>query len=238
MGRSLMFVTLLYHAINRKDTTKAAIPEDMFEAQLSVLCKEGYSVISLTQAINNIESKQKASQPAVLLTFDDGFADNVLTALPRLRAFDMSATLFMVSALIGQKYPWNPQANDNIRHLTWNELQLWLEAGCDIGGHTHNHLHMTHLSADEMLDEVLCNKQILEEKLHLRLRAFSYPYGEHNKLARDVVSKHYDLAFSVHRGDWNPAIDRYTINRLEVKPDWTIEEFAQQLEAAHRTLLA
>ena len=233
-----MFITLLYHAINRRNTTKTAIPEDMFEAQLSFLRREGYSVLTLTQAIDSIGGKEEESQPAVLLTFDDGFADNIHAALPRLRAYDMTATLFLVSALIGQTYSWNPQAHDNIRHLTWDELQLWLGAGCDIGGHTHNHLHMTHLNAQEMLDEVLLNKQILEENLHRRLHAFSYPYGEHNQPVRDVVSKHYDLAFSVYRGAWNPAVDRYTINRLEVKPNWSIEEFAERLDETYSALLA
>ncbi len=225
-----MFVTLLYHSINRRNPAKTAISEEAFEAQLSFLYREGYSILPLAQAIDFISGKQKVLQHAVLLTFDDGFADNVLTALPRMRDYGMTATLFLVSAYIGQKYDWNPQAHDNIRHVTWDELQLWLEAGCEIGGHTHAHLRMTGLSAHEMLDAVLINKQIMEENLHTRLRAFSYPYGAHNQMAQNLVSRYYELAFSVDKGSWDPEVDRFALNRLEVKPGWGIEEFAEQLD--------
>ena len=225
-----MFVTLLYHSINRRNPAKTAISEEAFEAQLSFLHREGYSILSLAQAIDFISDKQEVPQRAVLLTFDDGFADNVLTALPLLRDYGMTATLFLVSTYIGQKYDWNPQARDNIRHLRWDELQSWLEAGCEIGGHTHTHSRMTGSSAREMLDAVLINKQIVEENLHTRLRAFSYPYGAHNQMAQDLVSKYYELAFSVDRGSWDPGVDRFAINRLEVKPGWGIEEFAEQLD--------
>lgn len=225
-----MFVTLLYHSINRRNPAKTAISEEAFEAQMGFLHREGYSILTLAQAIDFISGKQEVPQRAVLLTFDDGFADNVLSALPLLRDYGMTATLFLVSTYVGQKYDWNLQAHDNIRHVTWDELQSWLEAGCEIGGHTHAHLRMTRLSAREMFDAVLINKQIVEENLHTRLRAFSYPYGAHNQMARDLVSKYYELAFSVERGSWDPGVDRFAINRLEVKPGRSIEEFAEQLE--------
>src|SRR5258708_37217401 len=112
----------------------------------------------------------------------------MLTALPLLRDYGMTATLFLVSAYIGQKYDWNPQARDNIRHLRWDELQSWLEAGCAIGGHTHTQRRMSGSGAREMLDAVLINKEIVGENLHTRLRAFSYRYEAHNHVARDRVS--------------------------------------------------
>src|SRR5947209_11867 len=76
-----MFVTLLYHSINRRNIAKTAISEEAFEAQMGFLHKEGYSILTLAQAINFISGKQVDPQRAVLLTFDDGFADNVLAVI-------------------------------------------------------------------------------------------------------------------------------------------------------------
>lgn len=248
-----MFVTLLYHIINHTIPDRIAISEEAFEAQLSYLRQEGYNILTLDEAISSVERRAmvearlalstglastQPSQRSVLITFDDGYAETVHTALPLLRAYNMTATLFMLSAYIGQTNRWNPRACYDARHLAWEELQCWLDAGCDLGGHSHAHLCMTRLDEQEMHDAILLNKRLLEDHLHTRLRAFSYPYGKFNQVAREVVSKQYKLAFSVHDGSWNARVDRYAINRLEIEPGWSIEEFARRLDETHRALLA
>lgn len=258
-----MFVTLLYHIINHAISDRIAISEEAFEAQLSYLRQAGCNILTLEQAIDSVDRRSivgaglasalatgpaptlatelaptRSSQRSVLLTFDDGYAETVHTALPLLRAYNMTATLFMLSAYIGQTNRWNPRACYDARHLTWEELQCWLDAGCDLGGHSHAHLCMTRLDEHEMHDAVLLNKHLLEDHLHTRLRAFSYPYGKFNQVTREVVSKQYELAFSVHEGSWNAQVDRHAINRLEIEPGWSIEEFAKRLDEAHRALLA
>lgn len=226
-----MFTTLLYHIIDRTICDKIAISEEAFEAQLRYLHAEGYTVLSLAQACDILDGKREAIPRSVLLTFDDGYADNLHVALPLLHAYDMSATLFVISAFVGQTNRWNPKACYDVNHLRWDELQAWLEGGCDIGGHTHEHLCMTRLSGREIQDAVAVNKQVLEEQLHLKLRAFSYPYGAYNQAVQQVVRTHYEFAFAVEAGGWDAKANRYAINRLTVNPKWGIGEFAKRLES-------
>lgn len=225
-----MFVTLVYHIINRTISDKIAISEEAFEAQLRYLHKEGYTTLSLAQAIDILDGKTQPQPRSVLLTFDDGYVDNLYVALPRLRVYGMTATLFVISAFIGQTNRWNPKAGYDVNHLTWDELRQWIKGGGDIGGHTHTHLCMTRLNAQEMHTAVFVNKHLLEEQLHMKLRAFSYPYGAYNPLAQEVVSEYYDLAFAVDAGSWDAKASRYAINRLTVNPKWSSEEFAKRLE--------
>ena len=86
------------------------------------------------------------------------------------------------------------------------------------------------LNAQEMHDAVLVNKSILEEHLSIKLRAFSYPYGAYNRLAQEIVSEHYELAFAVDNGGMDASANRYALHRLTVSPKWNIEEFARRLE--------
>lgn len=233
-----MFTTLLYHIIDRTICDKIAISEEAFEAQLRYLSTEGYTVLSLAQALDILDGKRAAVPRSVLLTFDDGYADNLHVALPRLRAYGMPATLFVISAFVGQTNRWNPKACYDVNHLTWDELQTWIGEGCDIGGHTHRHLCMTRLSVQEIEEAVSVNKQVLEEQLDLKLRAFSYPYGSYNQVVQQVVSTHFEFAFAVEAGSWDAKAHRYAINRLTVNPKWSIGEFAKRLESLNeRTTL-
>lgn len=225
-----MFVTLLYHIINRSVCDKIALAEEAFEAQLSYLQTNGYTVLSLEQAIDILEGTHTAPRRAILLTFDDGYRDNFSTALPLLQSYGMVATEFVISAYVGRNNRWNPKACYDVNHMTWDELRLWQQAGCSIGGHTHTHLCMTRLDEIELYGEVVRNKSVLEEHLETPMRAFSYPYGAFNPLVQHVVSELYEVAFAVDNGDMLPHTARHTRHRLTVSPKWDITAFARHLE--------
>ena len=226
-----MFATLSYHIINRAISDKIALSEEAFEQQLAYLYEHGYSTLSLAQAIADIDGTQQAPPRSLLLTFDDGYADNAHVALPLLQAYDMRATLFVITGYIGHSNRWNTRACYDTRHMTWDEVRHWHESGGDLGGHSHLHHCMTRLSSDELQETVLLNKRLLEQETGITPRAFAYPYGRCNQAVIDVIRQHYELAFATEGGAWNASAHRYAIKRLTVSPMWTIEDFAKQLHA-------
>ncbi|MHB8596410.1 MAG: polysaccharide deacetylase family protein [Ktedonobacteraceae bacterium] len=225
-----MFVTLVYHLIDRTIDAKVAIAEEAFEAQLRHLREKNYTILSLAQAIAILNGEQEAPSRSVLLTFDDGYANNLYVALPLLQEYGMTATQFVISAHVGQTNRWNPRANYDVNHMTWDELRQWWESGCDIGGHSHEHFWMTRLSKPEMQEAVVINKLWLEKQLDLPMRAFSYPYGAYNQQVQAVVKEYYELAFAVDPERWDTPVDRFAIPRLSVQPRWSIEDFTIRLE--------
>ena len=224
-----MFVTLSYHIINSAISDKIAIGEDAFEQQLAYLQTHGYTTLSLEQAIADLNGGRQAPRRAVLLTFDDGYADTVQVALPRLQACGMRATLFVITGYIGQSNRWNTRACYDAQHMTWDQLRHWHENGGDLGGHSHLHHCMTRLSLEELRETVEHNKRLLEQETGITPRAFAYPYGRFNPAVIDVARQHYELAFATDGGVWDASANRYAINRLTVSPAWSIEEFAAQL---------
>lgn len=232
-----MFVTLNYHIINRAIADKIAISEEAFEQQLAYLRKHGYHTLSLAHAIADIDGTQKAPPRSLLLTFDDGYADNALVALPLLQAYGMRATLFVITGYIGQSNRWNTRACYDAQHMNWNDLHRWHESGGDLGGHSHKHYCMTRLGYHELQETVRLNKRLIEKETGVTPRAFAYPYGRFNQAVIDVVRQHYEIAFATDGGAWNTSAYRYAINRLTISPTWAIEEFAGQLEIIHRTAI-
>lgn len=225
-----MFPTLVYHIINRSICDKNAISEEAFNDQLRYLGDNGYSALTLAQVLDILGGKEQAPPRPVLITFDDGYVDTLYVALPYLRTREMTATLFVISAYVGQSNRWNPKACYDVTHLNWQELRYWLESGCDIGGHTHEHLCMTRLNLHEMRTAVSVNKSVLEDHLYMRLRAFAYPYGAYNRQIMDIVSEHYEVGFAVDNGSLDARANRYALHRLSINPKWSLSEFGERLD--------
>jgi peptidoglycan/xylan/chitin deacetylase (PgdA/CDA1 family) len=99
-------LVLLYHrvALLSGDPELLAVTPDNFRAQMRYL-KETVPVVRFE------EDWQKAPRPAVAITFDDGYADNLLAALPILEEVGLPATFFISTGTIGTD-----------REFWWHEL--------------------------------------------------------------------------------------------------------------------
>jgi peptidoglycan/xylan/chitin deacetylase (PgdA/CDA1 family) len=99
-------LVLMYHRIagTAEDPWKMAVTPQNFEAQISFL-KKNYQIISLDQMLDNLE--RKTIEPnTVCVTFDDGYADNYLTAKPILESQDCPATFFIATEYIKGHLPY------------------------------------------------------------------------------------------------------------------------------------
>jgi peptidoglycan/xylan/chitin deacetylase (PgdA/CDA1 family) len=227
---SATFLTLVYHIVDRTIDTRIAVTEEAFEAQLAHLREEGYRMLSLDDVHRIVTAGDEPPPRAVFVTFDDGYADNLYTALPRLRTHGIEATLFVPTAHVGQSNRWNPMACYDTRHLDWGELERWLDGGGRMGGHTHEHLCVGRLGAPELKMAIELNHKLLVERLGVNVPVFSYPFGAVTDAARAEVARLYEAAFVVRGGTWNVREDPFRLNRLAVERTWGIAEFARRVE--------
>ena len=112
-------LTLLYHRVTElaADPQRLAVSPARFSDQLDVLCARGVPLPLDALAARARDGTLPAN--AFAITFDDGYADVLIEALPRLRAAGVPATVF-VSA--------GPAGAD--REFWWDELErLLLGAG-------------------------------------------------------------------------------------------------------------
>jgi peptidoglycan/xylan/chitin deacetylase (PgdA/CDA1 family) len=107
---SATFLTLVYHIIDRTIDTRIAVTEEAFEAQLAHVREKGYRMLSLDEVLRIVTAGDDPPPRGVFVTFDDGYADNLHTALPRLRAHGIETTLFVPTAHVGQSNRLNPMA--------------------------------------------------------------------------------------------------------------------------------
>jgi peptidoglycan/xylan/chitin deacetylase (PgdA/CDA1 family) len=102
---------LMYHRIAAPaiDPWGLAVHPDRFEAHLAMLARRR-RVLSVDEIVERLTAGSVPDN-AVAITFDDGYADNLAEAQPRLAAHRMPATLFLTAGAIGQR-----------REFWWDEL--------------------------------------------------------------------------------------------------------------------
>jgi peptidoglycan/xylan/chitin deacetylase (PgdA/CDA1 family) len=108
-------LVLLYHRVIDLpcDPYRQAVKPQHFAEHLEVL-KKSANVLPFSQAMQALQNG-KLPHRTVVITFDDGYADNFYHANPLLERYDIPATVFVTSGHIGKEY-----------EFWWDELERLL----------------------------------------------------------------------------------------------------------------
>ena len=175
---------LCYHEVrpDRGDDIMNVKPE-AFRRHIREFKEAGFTFIDVSDL-----QKRAAGTPlpekAVLITFDDGYADNYNYAYPVLREEQVPATFFVVSSTVG---------NDN--RMTADQLREMLANGMQIGSHTVNHEPLVTMKPEEIDFELRASRATLEKILGKPICALAYPTGKVNEAVLDKAKNYYEMAF-------------------------------------------
>ncbi len=106
-------VILLYHRVHElsHDPQLLSVTPDRFARQLNHL-RRNYRVVSLEKLTDTMEQCPDQIDRQVAVTFDDGYADNLIHAKPLLEQYGVPATVFVASGCLQQG-----------REFWWDELE-------------------------------------------------------------------------------------------------------------------
>lgn len=220
---------LCYHSVNpeRWDATlqRLILTPDQLDAQLRTFRKAGYHFVEGQDAIKYLRGEKSLRSRAILLTFDDGYADFLEHALPVLQHHDAPSVLFVVSRLLGGRNEWDVQRGATPgRLLSLEELHRLREAGVAIGAHTRTHPSLPHIPPSEVRGETIGSLEDLEEFGLEPLRVFAYPYGRMTPEVRNLLSEHDILGLSLRPGLGRPNHDLTAIPRTLILSDRSLTQ--------------
>jgi peptidoglycan/xylan/chitin deacetylase (PgdA/CDA1 family) len=218
---------LMYHKVNDVDGNSVTVPVSQFEEQMAQLRELGYTPISLDRVIDHYVDGAALPAGAVLITFDDGYRDNLANAVPILQRYGYPAVLFVPIGYLGGRRPLPHDEHLAVRGivnptLDWSELAELERAGVRVESHGIGHRPLADLEVDEAAREITLSKLRLEEALGRPVRAFAYVKGSeaHYRLVHLSLLRQagYDIAFTSISGANGPATDPLQLHRYNVEP--------------------
>lgn len=112
---------------------------------------------------------------------------------------------------------------DSHRTMSTQELRKLEEGGLvTIGGHTHSYVKLSSLPKWQQIEEILRNKDILEEISGHNIEYFSYPFGNDNSYTAETTGILENIGFSLACGNSYGAVSiagetsRYELPRVKV----------------------
>jgi len=111
MPRRPLLMILTYHRIGNADETlfdsgTFSCTAEKFDGQIESL-KRRYRMATLEETLEMLSGSASLSEPAVLITLDDGYIDNYQVAFPILRRHGVQGVFFLPTAFVGTgRLPW------------------------------------------------------------------------------------------------------------------------------------
>ncbi len=176
--REFSIPILMYHGIQdqlecRRPYYETNTSPALFARQMRYLKQNGYRTLGLSEAINRIVAGLDC-QKCVVITFDDGYRNFYTNAFPVFAELDQTATVYVVSGLVGGDAPVHYKGKE---YLTWKEVRELHEHGIHIGSHTVSHPELYTLDREEIEFQLEYSKKTIEEQLGDPVQSFSYPYA-------------------------------------------------------------
>lgn len=214
---------LMYHSVSDDPGGRHGAPltvtPGIFVEHMQYLSDEGFSGHSVREFVAALDGHDRLGPKPVILTFDDAYRDFHTNALPVLGRHGYSATVYVTTAYIGAST--NPLTGDRKHHrptLSAEQLSDLVAAGIECGAHSHTHPQLDDVSPARLRSEVRRPKEVLEDCLQTPVLTFAYPYGYHDRAAKEeVAAAGYVAACRV--GNMACAItdDRFALPRLTVR---------------------
>ncbi|MBS1585386.1 MAG: polysaccharide deacetylase family protein [Bacteroidetes bacterium] len=236
LPRVIGIPVLMYHHVLPGSNHKLSISPEKVREQWQYLRDEGYKCLPLNEFLDIASGKVKNyPKKSFLLTFDDGYTDNLSHACTLLKEFGWTATFFIVAGTLDGSVPTEGDPLGD--KMTLKDLRSLDPSVASLAIHGYLHEHFDTLNAEEL-------KQTLEKSIKAFETAglpfhkvLAYPYGERpsgidkETLLQIVQTTGIKAAFRIgNRINKIPVQDIYGINRIDIWGTHSIEDFKIKLK--------
>ena len=188
----------------RAPGTEITTPD--FEAQMQMLKDKGITVIGMQDYLAWRRSEKAIPPRCAVISFDDGWKSQYDVAWPIMKKFGYPFTMFIYTEGVQGGHFGGGQA------ISWEQLAEMRDAGVDIEAHSATHqdlrkgydvINKKKTSGPEyeqwLQNEVVGCKQLLEQRLGIKVNCFAVPFGNYNEHVKEVArNAGYEAMFTVY----------------------------------------
>src|SRR5437868_12945463 len=203
-----------YHRfVNQVRRPDTEITPQAFEQQMQELKNRGITVISMQDFLAWKRGEKNIPPRSAVITFDDGWKSQYEVAWPIMKKYGYPFTMFIYTEGVRGGSLGGGEA------ITWEQLADMRDNGVDIEGHsaTHQDLREGHTITlitggkrsrtkvtgpqyeQWMQNEVVGSKQLLEQRLGIKVNCFAVPFGNYNEHVKEIArNSGYEAMFTVY----------------------------------------
>jgi peptidoglycan/xylan/chitin deacetylase (PgdA/CDA1 family) len=215
-----------YHHVFDDERPGFARQLDLFQSELEP--------VSLGEALHRLQQRSLNGRELVV-TFDDGFRNQLTNAATMLAEREMSACFFLISDLVGAPADRVEAVCRERLHLDrpvqpmdWDDARRLVELGHEVGSHTRSHPDLTSVSPAELAEELESSREAIDRGLGQRVGHFSAPYGDRARFTEAIStaarSAGYATCLSALRGVNGPDADPYALRRDHLVATWPLRQ--------------
>ncbi len=219
---------LMYHKVvietpNTKH--KIFVHRDLFKKHLTWLEKQGKKTLSF-QTLSAFKDGRLSSwefpEKPVILTFDDGYLNNLEYAVPLLQKHRMTATFYLLAdpRITSNSWDWTKDPSEpRFELLDPAGRQALVQAGMEIGSHGFRHEDITTKSLSDAELEVGNSKSQLEKELGTPVLSYAYTFGRRREdLDSALRLAGYEFAVNTDSGALSSRENWFSLFRVNIFP--------------------
>ncbi|HKP73717.1 MAG TPA: polysaccharide deacetylase family protein [Pyrinomonadaceae bacterium] len=228
-------VVMLFHHVITDKRKRMGLPTEEFARHVEYL-KRHYRVASLEEALTMLR-EGRVAQPTVVLTFDDGYAENFLCLRAVAEAENVPVALFVCTEKVSESAPFAHDlegGEPGFPALDWEQVRYLDRHNVAIGSHTRTHFDCGSTDRDALASEIVGSKRDLCRELGHCVQIFAFPYGHPENMSAEalrVARENFEYVFSAHGGvNYAPVTPPCELRRRS-HPDslWELELTLQSL---------
>lgn len=175
----------------------------------------------------------KSLENKIILTFDDGYYNNLEYLIPLLEKYQLKATIFVTTNFIQERY-----ITQEKKFMNFEEIKQLNPSLVEIALHSHSHENYSKIDISEAEKDLLKNIKLLEQNQINFTKVFAYPYGkfprERNK-KREFFSmlERIGIVSAMRIGnnvEIYPFKNKYEVNRIDIKYGDTLKMFKWKMK--------
>ncbi len=220
---------LCYHATPRLRAdirSRFDVSQSMLEGHLDLLRDAGWRTLTL-EALDGSQLLPRS----ILLTFDDGYANNLSGAFELLCARNMVATWFITTGPLDADTAESAAFDHPM--LATADVRTLRDGGMAIGSHTVSHRRLSTLASTVRAEELLGSRQRLEDILGAPVNSIAYPFGNYDAATvADAKAAGYRYGCTTRSGSNTARTPRLELNRITVFADDDAATLARKISLA------
>ena len=239
------FAILMYHRVTETYPGKATptynVTPRHFRAQLAGLLSRGYEPWPLARLLVATRERLPIPKHVFAVTFDDGYENNLLNALPILRDLGIPATVFLTTGFLGSRnaFPsdvWSLAGSPEVPPTSWRLLtidqchELQDSGLIELGAHTHTHGNFKH-NLPGFREDLNLSVGFLSETFGISSPSFAFPFGFATAEMIDVArASGVSCALSTRHECIRPGTDPFHWGRFNVRDSDTPATLAAKID--------